>query len=237
MSPPGAATEDPSRSYGGRRGGWRADFPHGGLGLLRRRDPPGGLVGHGGPVTSPLTAGAAPRGPHPGPRTPSNRGCALLLAGPAGGGKAVIAAATADRLAAEGHQVEVLAGEEVRAYLHGPSAGSAPAEQEQLLRLAFVAYLLARQGVKAFYPVCFPLGEGEERIRDLHGRGGVALLEVYVDPHLAVDAADRPEAGADLPAAPPAAPAFPNLTVAAGDTEVLQAVAALHQALVERDLA
>lgn len=169
-------------------------------------------------------------GAHAGVR---RRGCTVLLRGEAGSGRGTMAAVLAERLRAQGHQVEDLTGPEAVGRLAAP--GESPADPQVLCRLGFVAALLARHQVSVLCP-----GSGHDEaclreVRAVHEQSGAALLEVYVarDPPPGATAESLLER---WPQAYPGCHA-PDVLVLGGQQMLLQGVAAIYGALVERRLA
>lgn len=117
------------------------------------------------------------------------QGFVVWLTGLQGAGKSTIAAQVAASLRERGILVEVLDGDEVRANL-SPNLGYGPeARDENTRRIAYVAKLLARNGVVTLCPVVAP----ERRHRD-RARASVArFCEVYVTAPMSVLEARDPK--------------------------------------------
>lgn len=93
------------------------------------------------------------------------QGFVVWLTGLQGAGKSTIATRVAATLRARDVRVEVLDGDEVRANL-SPSLGYGPeARDENTKRIAYVAKLLARNGVAVLCPVVAPERRHRERAR------------------------------------------------------------------------
>ncbi|GGY63630.1 adenylyl-sulfate kinase [Streptomyces omiyaensis] len=108
------------------------------------------------------------------------RGGTVWLTGLPSAGKSTVAAGLAARLSAEGHRVQVLDGDEVRAAL-SPDLGYSKADRDtSVRRVGFLARLLAQHGVTVLAPVIAPYAESRAAVRDQHAAHGVGYLEVHV---------------------------------------------------------
>ncbi|MEU6983127.1 adenylyl-sulfate kinase [Streptomyces sp. NPDC046324] len=108
------------------------------------------------------------------------RGGTVWLTGLPSAGKSTIAVGLAERLSAEGHRVQVLDGDEVRAAL-SPDLGFSKADRDtSVRRVGFLARLLAEHGVTVLTPVIAPYAESRAAVRDQHAARGVGYLEVHV---------------------------------------------------------
>ena len=103
-------------------------------------------------------------------------GFAIWLTGLVGAGKSTIARGLAAALRERGYRVEVLDGEEVRQELSRGLGFSKEDRDLNVGRLAFVANLLARNGVVAIIAAVSPYREAREAARRRIGR----FAEVYV---------------------------------------------------------
>jgi adenylylsulfate kinase len=181
-------------------------------------------------------------------RTPAELGATVWLTGLPSAGKTTIAAALAERLRAEGHRVELLDGDEVRANLTA-DLGFARADRiENVRRVGYVAHLLARNGVKVLVPVIAPYAESRRAVRDRHADAGTPYLEVHVAAPVEVCAGRdvkglyarqragelRGLTGVDDPYEPPDAP---ELRLATEVQTPQESAAAVHAGLVARGLA
>jgi adenylylsulfate kinase len=129
--------------------------------------------------TTPLAARAAPRGPRGAGRT-------VWLTGLPCSGKTTIARAVAERLAGP---VEVLDGDEVRAFLSADLGFSKADRDTQVLRVGWVASRLAAHGVTVLVSLVSPYAAARDKVRALHGEAGVPFHEVHVDVPVEVAAA------------------------------------------------
>jgi adenylylsulfate kinase len=92
-------------------------------------------------------------------------------------GKTTIAYAVAERLDGP---VEVLDGDEVRAYLSADLGFSKADRDAQVLRVGWVASRLARHGVTVLVSLVSPYAAARDKVRALHGEAGVDFYEVHV---------------------------------------------------------
>lgn len=112
---------------------------------------------------------------------PANwQGGSVLLTGLPSAGKTTIARGLAQRLRAEGHQVQVLDGDELRSAL-SPELGFSKEDRDaNVRRIGYVAQLLASHGVIVLVPVIAPYAVSRAEVRELHTAHGVSYLEVHV---------------------------------------------------------
>lgn len=108
------------------------------------------------------------------------RGATIWLTGLPSAGKSTVAAATAARLRAEGRDVELLDGDEVRRNLTSELGFSKEHRDLNVARIGYVAELLARHGVIVFAAVIAPYADARESVRKRHEQNGTAYAEVYV---------------------------------------------------------
>ncbi|HLT59048.1 MAG TPA: adenylyl-sulfate kinase [Limnochordales bacterium] len=106
----------------------------------------------------------------------SQAGFVLWLTGLSGAGKSTIAGGLARELRARGRRVEVLDGDEVRRVLSQGLGFSRADRDANVMRIAYVAKLLARHGVIVIVAAISPYREARERARQEIGR----FVEVYV---------------------------------------------------------
>ncbi len=123
---------------------------------------------------------------HPGAVAP---GATLWFTGLPSSGKSTIAYALADRLAAEGHRVQVLDGDHVRPYLSQGLGYSREDRGINVRRIGWVARLLAGHGVVVLVPVIAPYADARDAVRADHAAAGVAYGEVFVSTSLEVSEA------------------------------------------------
>jgi len=104
-------------------------------------------------------------------------GRVVWFTGLSGAGKTTLAQAVFEQLSAGNQAVELLDGDEVRNRL-SKGLGFTPEDRvENIRRIAFVANLLARNGIIALVPVIAPYRSIREEVR----RTSHAYLEVYVN--------------------------------------------------------
>lgn len=168
-------------------------------------------------------------------------GFVLWLTGLSGAGKSTLADLLAHRLRAEGHRVEVLDGDEVRTHLSKGLGFSREDRDTNVKRIAYVAKLLARNGVIVITAAISPYREARAWARTEISR----FVEVYVKCPLSV-CAQRDVKGlyaqalaGDLPkftgvSDPYEAPENPEIVVDTSREEPEQS-AALILATLERD--
>ncbi|HEU4583788.1 MAG TPA: adenylyl-sulfate kinase [Polyangiaceae bacterium] len=123
-------------------------------------------------------AAAASRRAPPETRTGERReGLTIWLTGLPCAGKSTIAAALAPRLRQLGQRVELLDGDVVRTHLSRGLGFSREDRDTNVLRIAFVADLLARNGVTVIVAAVSPYAATREQARQQIGR----FIEVYVE--------------------------------------------------------
>ncbi len=103
-------------------------------------------------------------------------GFVIWLTGLSGSGKTTIARALAERLQSEGYKVEILDGDVVRQHFSKGLGFSKEDRIENIRRVAYVAHLLARNGVVVITALISPYREGRNYARQLIGN----FVEVYV---------------------------------------------------------
>ncbi len=104
-------------------------------------------------------------------------GVVLWLTGLSGAGKSTIALAVAPRLEALGRRVEILDGDVVRKHLSGELGFSRKDRDTNIARIAFVADLLARNGVIVLVAAISPFREARDNAR--------ARVRAFVEVHVA----------------------------------------------------
>jgi len=110
----------------------------------------------------------------------SEKGCVVWLTGLPGSGKTSIARAAARELRKGGLRVEVLDGDEVRRWL-SPTEGFTREDRERhLRRVAYVAKLLARNGVVVLCSFVSPYRKIRKEIREIIESENIPFIEVYV---------------------------------------------------------
>jgi len=182
--------------------------------------------------------------------SPADRrpGCTVWLTGLPSAGKSTIARALGERLTAEGHRVEVLDGDMLREHLTGDLGFSRADRDTNVSRVAFVARLLARNGVTVLVAVIAPFADARAQVRAEHEADGVAFVEVHVATPLDVCSARDVKGlyakqragevsgltGVDDPYE---VPTDPEVRLDTQGLTVDEAVAHVHDALVLRGLA
>ncbi|MDJ0340715.1 adenylyl-sulfate kinase [Streptomyces sp. H10-C2] len=178
----------------------------------------------------------------------TDTGATVWLTGLPSAGKTTIAFALADRLRADGHQVEVLDGDEIREFLSAGLGFTREDRHTNVQRIGFVAELLASNGVKVLVPVIAPYADSREAVRGRHQKQGTAYLEVHVATPVEV-CSERDVKGLYAKQAageitgltgvddPYEAPMAPDLRIETQGRTVEDSAVALRALLVERGLA
>jgi adenylylsulfate kinase len=107
-------------------------------------------------------------------------GSTIWLTGLPSAGKSTIARALAVRLRAEGRQVELLDGDELRSHLTADLGFSRADRDANVRRVGYLARLLARNGVTVLVPVIAPYAEARAQVRADHEADGSVFVEVHV---------------------------------------------------------
>ncbi|MFN3420299.1 MAG: adenylyl-sulfate kinase [Armatimonadota bacterium] len=107
---------------------------------------------------------------------PDERGLVIWLTGLSGAGKTTIAHALSERLRTSGYKVEILDGDVVRQHFSKGLGFSKEDRIENIRRVAYVAHLLARNGIVVIVALISPYREGRNYARNLIGE----FVEVYV---------------------------------------------------------
>ncbi|MFI9628862.1 adenylyl-sulfate kinase [Streptomyces sp. NPDC052042] len=174
-------------------------------------------------------------------------GATIWLTGLPSAGKTTIAGELAGRLRAEGHRVEVLDGDEIRAFLSAGLGFSREDRHTHVQRIGFLAELLARNGVMVLVPVIAPYADSREAVRERHEAGGTPYLEVHVATPVEV-CSQRDvkglyarQAAGELSGLtgvddPYEEPASPDLRIAAQHRTVAESASAAYTLLQERSL-
>jgi adenylylsulfate kinase len=108
------------------------------------------------------------------------RGFVVWLTGLSGAGKSTITDALVPELRAAGRSVEVLDGDVVRTHLSKGLGFSREDRDANIARIAFVAHLLARNGVAVVVAAISPFRQARDDARELIGD----FVEVHVAPPL-----------------------------------------------------
>ncbi|MFH8489557.1 adenylyl-sulfate kinase [Streptomyces longisporoflavus] len=188
----------------------------------------------------------------PGPGNVSEKhvttGATIWLTGLPSAGKTTIAYELAGTLRDEGHQVEVLDGDEIREFLSAGLGFGRADRHTNVQRIGFVAELLARNGVKVLVPVIAPFADSREAVRERHQKGGTPYLEVHVATPVEVCSVRdvkglyAKQAAGEISGLtgvddPYEAPESPDLRIESQNQTVRESAAALRALLIERGLA
>ena len=107
-------------------------------------------------------------------------GVVLWFTGLSGAGKSPLAECVEPKLRAAGRRVEILDGDVVRTHLSKGLGFSREDRDTNIARIAFVAHLLARNGVVVMVAAISPFRETREKARQLIGD----FVEIHVAPPL-----------------------------------------------------
>lgn len=172
-------------------------------------------------------------------------GATIWLTGLPSAGKTTIAYELAGKLGEDGHQVEVLDGDEIREFLSAGLGFSREDRHTNVQRIGFVAELLARNGVKVLVPVIAPFADSREAVRKRHQTGGTPYLEVHVATPVDVCSVRdvkglyAKQAAGEISGLtgvddPYEAPESPDLRIESQDQTVQESAAAVRALLIER---
>ncbi len=176
-----------------------------------------------------------------------NKGFVVWFTGLSGAGKSTLSEALAPELRRRGLDVEVLDGDVVRTNLSKGLGFSREDRDTNVLRIGFVANLLARNGVAVITAAISPYRETRDANRTLVEGDGSAFIETYVAATLEeceardvkglyaeARAGRRPGmTGIDDPYEPPA---NPEVTLATGSERPEQSLSGLLAYLESRGL-
>ncbi|GAA0499455.1 adenylyl-sulfate kinase [Streptomyces olivaceiscleroticus] len=175
------------------------------------------------------------------------QGGTVWLTGLPSAGKSTIAVGLAERLRAEGHRVQVLDGDEVRAALSAELGFSKEDRDTNVRRIGYVAGLLAEHGVTVLVPVIAPYAVSRAAVRELHAARSLPYIEVHVATPVEV-CADRDvkslyakQAAGELTGLtgaddPYEAPIDPDLRIPTQEQTVGESVQQVRALLTERGL-
>lgn len=177
-----------------------------------------------------------------------NKGFVVWFTGLSGAGKSTLSEALAPELRRRGLRVEVLDGDVVRTNLSKGLGFSREDRDTNILRIGFVANLLARNGVAVITAAISPYRETRDTNRALIEADGSAFIEAYVAATLEeceardvkglyaeARAGRRPGmTGIDDPYEPPA---NPEITLATGSESLEASLGRLLTYLEQRGLA
>ncbi len=168
-------------------------------------------------------------------------GATVWLTGLSGSGKSTVASALEHRLVADGRPAYRLDGDNVRFGLSSDLGFDRAGRDENVRRVAEVAYLFAEAGVVAVVALISPYAEARRLARQRHETAGIPFIEVYVATPVAVCASRDPKGlyaraqtgsvasmtGVDDPYEVPASPEV----VISGDAPLDQSVGRLLECL------
>jgi len=107
------------------------------------------------------------------------KGFVVWLTGMPGSGKTTIASGVAHKLKTEGYRVEILDGDWVRKTINVGAGFTREERERHLLRVAWIARLLARNGVIVICSFVSPYIEVRRKVREII-EVDVPFIEVYV---------------------------------------------------------
>jgi bifunctional enzyme CysN/CysC len=120
-------------------------------------------------------------------------GATVWLTGLSGSGKSTVASALEHRLVASGRPAYRLDGDNVRFGLSSDLGFDRHGRDENVRRVAEVAYLFAEAGVVAVVALISPYAEARRLARQRHEATGIPFIEVYVATPVAVCASRDPK--------------------------------------------
>ncbi|WP_232502311.1 adenylyl-sulfate kinase [Aeropyrum camini] len=109
-----------------------------------------------------------------------DRGVVVWLTGLPGSGKTTIASRLAEMLRMEGFRVEVLDGDWARRTVSEGAGFTREERIRHLRRIAWIARLLARNGVIVLCSFVSPYREARSMVRGIVEEEGIPFLEIYV---------------------------------------------------------
>nr|2YVU_A Chain A, Probable adenylyl-sulfate kinase [Aeropyrum pernix K1]2YVU_B Chain B, Probable adenylyl-sulfate kinase [Aeropyrum pernix K1] len=108
------------------------------------------------------------------------KGIVVWLTGLPGSGKTTIATRLADLLQKEGYRVEVLDGDWARTTVSEGAGFTREERLRHLKRIAWIARLLARNGVIVICSFVSPYKQARNMVRRIVEEEGIPFLEIYV---------------------------------------------------------
>lgn len=121
------------------------------------------------------------------------RGATVWLTGLSGSGKSTIASSLEQRLVKSGRPAYRLDGDNVRFGLSSDLGFDRGGRDENVRRVAEVAYLFAEAGVVAVVALISPYAEARRIARQRHEAAGITFIEIYVATPVAVCASRDPK--------------------------------------------
>ena len=113
------------------------------------------------------------------------KGATLWFTGLSGSGKSTVAFTLEHALVQRGHLAYVLDGDNIRHGLNKNLGFSAADREENIRRIGEVAKLFADAGLITMTSFISPYRKDRDLVRDLHARGGLAFVEVWVNTPIA----------------------------------------------------
>jgi adenylyl-sulfate kinase len=120
-------------------------------------------------------------------------GATVWFTGLSGAGKSTLASAVEHRLVTSGRAAYRLDGDNLRSGLNADLGFNRTAREENIRRVAEVAWLFADSGTIALVALISPYAEARRRARALHEDAGVRFVEVYVATPISVCAERDPK--------------------------------------------
>ena len=108
-------------------------------------------------------------------------GAILWLTGLSGAGKSTLATALAQTFAADGRELELLDGDEMRMFLSAGLGFSRADRDTNIRRIGYVARLLAKHGVTVIVSAISPYRATRDELRAASAAAGHAFIEVFVN--------------------------------------------------------
>jgi len=109
-----------------------------------------------------------------------SRGVVVWLTGLPGSGKTTLARGVAEKLRARGYRVELLDGDWARRTVSEGAGFTRDERRRHLKRIAWIARLLARNGVVVLCSFVSPYRDVRKEVREIVEEEGIPFIEVYV---------------------------------------------------------